>query len=101
MEKYSCRKEINMDNEYKMEIHHQALLLHLIKNAKIIVIAVMAGFLVTYFILPPKYEVSTRMYVLNRGVENVISYADYKVSNQIIEECKILITGQNVAKEVL
>lgn len=94
-----------MDNEYEIEIDLRGLLLYLIKRGKMIAASVLicgaVGFFVSSFILPPEYQVSTRIYVLNRGSENVVSYSDYQISNQIIEDYKVLITGQNVTKEVI
>lgn len=94
-----------MDNEYQIEIDLWAALLYLSKKMKLIVVltfvCAVAGFLISYFLIPPEYEVSTRIYVLNRGAENVVSYSDYQISNQIIEDYKVLITGQNVTKKVI
>lgn len=94
-----------MDKDYEIEIDLRTLLLYLVKRAKIIAAGVLLCTLavlgISAFVLPPEYEVSTRIYVLNRASENMVSYADYQISNQIIEDYKVLITGQNVTKEVI
>ena len=94
-----------MENQFEIEVDLRDLCWFLIKMLWIIsavmVICAAIGFAVSRFLILPTYEASTRMYVLNRSSENEVSYSDYQVSNQIIADYKVLITGQNVTKEVI
>lgn len=94
-----------MENQYEIEVDLRDLLKYILKKAKIVVITVLlfavVGFIVSGFILSPQYEASTRIYVLNRESEKAVSYSDYQVSNQMIADYRVLITGENVTKEVI
>lgn len=97
-------RAIDMKNEFEMEIDVQGLFLHLMKKAKRILVMTLlcTGLaLLVSCLLPPKYTASTRIYVLNRerGIE--ISYSDYQIANQMIEDYKVLITGANITQEVI
>lgn len=94
-----------MQEEYAIEIDLRALIVYLFSRFKTIgivtILTAALGLILASVVLPPAYEASTRIYVLNRQVETAVSYADYQISNQIIADYKVLITGQNVTKEVL
>lgn len=94
-----------MKNELEMEMDLQDLLLYLLKKTKIIVSLVLLcaaiAFLVSSRFLPVEYTASTRIYVLNREEGIDISYSDYQIANQMIEDYKVLITGANVTQAVV
>lgn len=94
-----------MDNQSEIELDLGELCWFLLKNVWIIVASILVcggiSFLICNFLIAPEYEASTRIYVLNRSSGTGVSYADYQVSNQIVEDYKVLITGQNVTKEVI
>lgn len=94
-----------MRDEYGMEIDLQELLLHLLKKMKIIVPIVLlcatVGFCVSVTLLPVEYTASTRIYVLNREEGMGISYSDYQIANNMIEDYKVLITGANITQSVI
>lgn len=94
-----------MDNQTEDEIDLLDLLLYLKKKVWIIalsfVICAVAGFLFTRIFVDTQYTGSTRMYVLNRSSETNVAYSDFQVSNQLMEDYKVLITGENVTKEVI
>lgn len=94
-----------MKNELEMEMDLQDLLLYLLKKMKIIVSLVLLcaaiAFLVSSRFLPVEYTASTRIYVLNREEGIDISYSDYQIANQMIEDYKVLITGTNVTQAVV
>lgn len=59
------------------------------------------GFLVSALLIAPKYTAATRMYVLNRTTEAAVVYADIQTSTYLLSDYRVLITGQNVTKEVI
>lgn len=81
------------------------LFYYLKKRVLVIVAAVLvcavAGFFVTQFFMAPQYTASTRMYVLNRSNESNVVSSDFQVSTYVLNDYKVLITGQNVTKEVI
>ena len=94
-----------MEKQNEMEIDLIDLLFFLRKKIWLIVAAFMvfallgAGF--TAFFAQDEYTAKTRMYVLNRTQEAPAVSSDYNVSNYMIEDYKVLITGENVSKEVI
>lgn len=94
-----------MENQVEEEIDLVDLFYYLKKKIWLIVAAIVlcaaAGFSVSNFLMTPQYEASTRMYVLNRSSEGSVSYTDLQISNQFAKDYKVLITGQNVTKEVI
>lgn len=55
----------------------------------------------TTWFVPDEYMAKTRMYVLNRSSESGISSSDYNVSTYMVKDYEVLITGENVAREVI
>lgn len=74
---------------------------------KVVLIGVVAaifaviGLLGTAIFIAPEYTASTRIYVLNRQNENNVVSSDYQISNYMISDYTVLITGRNVTKEVI
>lgn len=99
-------KEKVMENRNEeMEIDLLGLFRYLKKRIVIIVAACLvcavAGFLFTKLFITPEYTAETRMYVLNRTNANSVVSADFSVSNYMLNDYKVLITGQNVTKKVI
>ena len=59
------------------------------------------GACVTTFFIQDEYTATTRMYVLSRSSENSISSSDYSTANYMIKDYEVLITGENVTREVI
>lgn len=94
-----------MEKENEVEIDLLELLRYLKKKIWIIIaafcICALAGFVVSQFFMTPEYTASTRVYVLNRSSEKNVVYSDVQLSSQLLNDYKVLITGQNVTKEVI
>ncbi len=91
--------------EKQVEIDLVELFYYLKKRILIIisVVAVCAivGFLYSSLLVTPQYTAETRMYVLNRSSAAGVVSSDYQISNNILSDYKVLITGKNVTKEVV
>lgn len=89
----------------EFEIDLLDLFNYLKKKAPIIIVSFLVcavlGAAATIFLMKPVYTAVTRMYVLNRSSETLISSSDYNVSNYMVSDYEVLITGENVAKEVI
>ena len=94
-----------MDNHNDMELDLVELFHRLKKKLWVIATAMVVfaalGFAVSQFLMTPKYTASTRMYVLNRTNETNVVYADIQTSTYLLTDYKVLITGENVTKEVI
>ena len=65
-----------------------------------VVICAVIGLVYTTAFVDTEYTAKTRIYVLNRSDTNV-SYSDFQISNQVLDDYVVLITGENVTKEVI
>lgn len=65
------------------------------------VVCAVVGFAFTSIFVTPEYTASTRMYVLNRSNEDNVVSADYQISNYMISDYTVLITGRNVTQAVI
>lgn len=94
-----------MENQNEIEIDLIDLLYYLKKKLWIIVAAFVLcaalGAVFTTFFMEDEYTAKTRIYVLNRSSETNVSSSDYSISNYMINDYKILITGENVTKAVI
>lgn len=94
-----------MEKTENIEIDLIELVFYLKKRIVIIAAAVLAaiavGFVMTQFFIAPEYTASTRMYVLNRSSETSVVYSDFQTSTQMLNDYKVLITGENVTDEVI
>ena len=94
-----------MENQKGFELDLLGLFRYLKKKIWIIliVIAVCAGlgFVISRFVIAQQYTATTRAYVLNRSGEDSVVSSDFALSNYMISDYKVLITGQNVTDEVI
>lgn len=68
--------------------------------AAFLVFAILGAVFTTFF-MQDEYTAKTRMYVLNRSSEAGISSGDYSVSSYMVKDYEVLITGENVTREVI
>jgi len=91
------------ENEFEIDLLD--LLNHLKKKCWVVIAAFLAfavaGFLFTKLFITPEYIASTRIYVLNRGSENGVVSSDYQISNYMVSDYTVLITGRNVTSKVI
>lgn len=89
----------------EMEIDLLGLFYYLKKKIVIIaavcLIFTVAGFLGTKLFITPTYTTNTRVYVLSRSGDNNVVTSDFQIANYFLSDYKVLITGQNVTKEVI
>lgn len=87
-----------------MEINLLDLFYYLKKKLLIIisvfVLFAVLGAVFTITFIPNEYTAKTRIYVLNRSSDSDLSSSDYNVSDFIVRDYEVLITGENVTREV-
>lgn len=81
-------------------------LLHCLKRKimAILGITVLCGvfcFIFSSFWLPQEYVATTRVYVLGRSETNGVTSADFALSNYLVSDLQVLITGRNVTDVVV
>lgn len=94
-----------MVNQKETEMDMLELFHHLKKKIPLLLaaclICAVATFAVTTLLIPQKYTAVTRVYVLNRSEDTAVVSADFSLSDYMINDYKVLITGRNVTKEVI
>lgn len=95
-----------MESSNEFSIDLIGLFYRLKKKAPIIiavtVVFAVIGFCISNFCIFPEYTASTRMYVLNRSTSaGSVTYSDIQISTSFLKDYKVLITGQNVTKQVI
>lgn len=94
-----------MENQKEFEVDLLGLVYFLKKHIAVILVTTavfaMVAFLVSALFIQPEYTASTRVYVLNRSNEQSIVSSDFSVSNYMIKDYAVLITGRNVTDKVI
>lgn len=94
-----------MDNHKELEIDLLGLFYYLKKKIVILLAAAVAfalvSFVISAYFVVPEYTASTRVYVLNRSSEQSLVSSDFSISNYMINDYKVLITGRNVTDKVV
>jgi len=92
-------------NEKQIEIDIIGLFHHLKKWFVIILAAALvcgvAGFLYAETFIKPTYTAETRLYVLNRSSTTAVQSGDFQLSDQLLKDYQVLITGKNVTGKVV
>ncbi len=61
----------------------------------------LAGFLISKFLITPKYQSETKLYVLNRANDSATTLSDVQLSTQLTKDYQILVTSAPVMNEVI
>lgn len=94
-----------MDNHKDFEIDLMALL-HYLKKRIFFLLAVflvvgLVSFVINQYFTTPQYTATTRVFILNRSNESTLISSDFTMSNYMINDYKVLITGRNVTDKVV
>lgn len=65
------------------------------------IIVGLAGFLVSKFLITPKYESETKLYILNRANDSATTLSDVQLSTQLTKDYQILVTSAPVMNQVI
>ncbi len=94
---------INVNDEVEIDIGH---ILSILWEKILIIIATglivgLAGFLISKFLITPKYESETKLYVLNRANDSATTLSDVQLSTQLTKDYQILVTSAPVMNQVI
>ncbi len=65
------------------------------------ILAAAAGFLLSFMVITPKYESTTRVYILNPNNSNSLTYSDTQLATQLTKDYEALITSRYVLEQVI
>ena len=65
------------------------------------ILVALSVYLVSTFLLSPKYESTTKIYVMNKQDESAITYSDIQISSQLTNDYKTLVTSRPVVETVI
>ena len=96
-------KDNVQNDEVEIDIGH---ILSMLWERILVIIATgiivgLAGFLVSKFLITPKYESETKLYVLNRANDSATTLSDVQLSTQLTKDYQILVTSAPVMNQVI
>ena len=96
-------KDNDQNDEVEIDIGH---ILSILWEKILVIIATgiivgLAGFLVSKFLITPKYESETKLYVLNRANDSATTLSDVQLSTQLTKDYQILVTSAPVMNQVI
>ena len=96
-------KDNVQNDEVEIDIGH---ILSILWEKILVIIATgiivgLAGFLVSKFLITPKYESETKLYVLNRANDSATTVSDVQLSTQLTKDYQILVTSAPVMNQVI
>lgn len=96
-------KDNVQNDEVEIDIGH---ILSILWEKILIIIAAglivgLAGFLISKFLITPKYESETKLYVLNRANDSATTLSDVQLSTQLTKDYQILVTSAPVMNQVI
>ena len=89
--------EVEIDIGYILSILWEKILVIIAAG----IIVGLAGFLVSKFLITPKYESETKLYVLNRANDSATTLSDVQLSTQLTKDYQILVTSAPVMNQVI
>lgn len=96
-------KDNVQNDEVEIDIGH---ILSILWEKILVIIATgiivgLAGFLVSKFLITPKYESETKLYILNRANDSATTLSDVQLSTQLTKDYQILVTSAPVMNQVI
>ena len=98
-------KENTMQQTDEIEIDLWEICLVLVHNLALIVsvgiMTALGTFLITQLFITPKYESTTKIYILNKQENNAVTYSDIQLGTQLTKDYAELIQSRFVLEEVV
>ncbi|MCR5798818.1 MAG: protein-tyrosine kinase [Lachnospiraceae bacterium] len=60
-----------------------------------------AGFAISFFVIKPTYESTTKIYILNKSDSQTVTYSDVQLGTQLTKDYSELINSRYVVEEVI
>ena len=98
-------EENTMQQTDEIEIDLWEICLVLVHNLALIVsvgiMTALGTFLITQLFITPKYESTTKIYILNKQENNAVTYSDIQLGTQLTKDYAELIQSRFVLEEVV
>ena len=95
----------NMQEEDVVEIDLQEIFMLVIHWLWLIVLCGIVtgilGFVISYFVITPQYESTTKVYILNKQNTNTLTYSDVQLGTQLTKDYAQLIKSRTVLEKVI
>jgi len=65
------------------------------------ILAAAVGFVISFFVITPQYESTTRVYILNSNENSNLTYSDTQLATQLTKDYEELITSRYVLEQVI
>ena len=63
--------------------------------------AALIGFAISFFVIAPTYESTTKIYILNKNESQNVTYSDMQLGTQLTKDYSELINSRYVLEEVI
>ena len=97
--------EKNRENDDVIEIELGEILHVLLRKAGWIIlvgmITALSAFLISEFVMPPIYESTTKIYILNKQEGNAVTYSDVQIGTQLTKDYAELVKSRFVLEDVI
>lgn len=87
--------EIDLQDLFGLLLHHIWIIL------LSTIIAGGIGFVLSFFVITPKYESTTSIYISNKQENNLMTYSDAQLATQLTKDYEELIVGRFVLEQVI
>ena len=105
LENTKVMEENTMQQTDEIEIDLWEICLVLVHNLALIVsvgiMTALGTFLITQLFITPKYESTTKIYILNKQENNAVTYSDIQLGTQLTKDYAELIQSRFVLEEVV
>lgn len=96
---------MDLKNDNELEIDLLELLMVLIGRWWLIVLVgittAVCGFAISFFLITPTYESTTKIYILNKSESQTVTYSDVQLGSQLTKDYSALITSRYVLEDVI
>lgn len=65
------------------------------------IVCAVAGFVLSFFVIPPQYESTTKIYILNRQNSNTVTYSDTQLATSLTKDYEELVTSRTVLEAII
>lgn len=97
--------ETKTNNNDEMEIDLLVVFGLLLSKIWVIIMSAaicgLTAYLVATFVISPKYQSTSQLYIINRQNEGTTTYTDIQTSTQLVKDYKVLVVSRPVVEQVI
>ncbi len=94
---------INDSDEEEIDLSEIAYLLwgHILEIVSALLGGAILAFIITFFLIAPKYTATAKMYILTSGTNSVVDLSALQISSQLKADYQELITSRSILEDVI